>query len=1122
MEPASSLHDRQLFAFLEQLVEDQLAGELRSLQEYQDRYPTIADSVEREFQRARSPELFGQRELAHYRLLGVLGQGGQGIVYEALDLNLRRVVALKVVPAGKRQDASELPPQVAREIEALARLDHPNICPVYDAGMTEGFAYLAMRLVRGRPFTELLGTADWRDALAWIEQVARALHAAHQAGVIHRDLKPANLILTDDGQAIILDFGLARSIEADDYAITLTGDVLGTPSYLAPERLRGQKQVDARSDVWALGVTLYELLTGARPFTGTSFESIAHAIEHQAVPNLTSRDRGRGRPSDIDVVLAAVLEKRASDRYADALAFADDLGRVLRNEPIRAQEVSIAGRTRRWIQRNPLPSTLVFVLVAGLIFAAQSTRTLRGLVNDNQLARSSSEAALSVSRFDQARMRALSSAPGRRQEVHRLVAESADARANALQLDPSARDLPSLTDLRSQALDVWTMPEVQLDSELVHDGFMIGGVSQNARWLITQRVVPTLTGLRTHSVHLTDVESGRQVAQSTHADLLHLQEGSAVDSQGRWIAAPSPDETQIWLWDLRTDQVTQRFDLPAELQLQAGERDPQKHLRLWKMQFSPDDQKFALSVAPRESLHTLPSPRGFAVWNVETAELVVGKRCGTYRYPWLSFSNDSQCLVANLEPTEVGIFEFNEGKEVVARSIDFGATVHAAAVTSEESRRVLVAVGNHDLGQQTIALVRVADSQPDWVQNSAVPIEWGHGSGMRLDANDEFFVFATKLKNIEVRRMLDGLQVHEIEGAHQFNVESMAWGGEPNTFVTHARSGKTKSWRIAPAPQFINDEPVPIFSAAASHIAISPDGSHLARIDGAERQWVNTWSRGDRVTPVRKLEAGQRAQSVFQIRHSANEQEWIELGNSLITRWSLETGEIDHFAPPDGGRWLDGVYNADHEFVAIAQVGPRHALHNITRGEKLDLEAAPDAGWVSIDPSATYLLALPPNQDPHPPVLLDISGQRLATLSAPENWVNLHRRNAGVSPDGNWVFVLTREHEHSLHLYDVRREQWVWSTPMGADPPWACVSFEFDGRRMAWGTQDGQIGLLDLSNLAVLGRWSAYPHALQGVQWLTTGELATFAGNQPVRYWSLDGMDSALTELHPNLGWPRE
>lgn len=1119
MDSASSLHDRQLFAFLEQLVEDQLAGKLRSLQEYQELYPSIADSVAREYERARSPELLGKRELAHYRLLGVLGQGGQGIVYEALDLNLKRVVALKVVPIGNPQEGAQLPPQVAREIEALARLDHPNICPVYDAGVTEGFAYLAMRLIRGRSLTEVVGKVDWREAVAWIEQIARALHAAHEAGVIHRDLKPANLILADDDQPVILDFGLARSIESDDFAITLTGDVLGTPSYLAPERLRGQKQVDARSDVWSLGVTLFELLAGERPFTGNSFEGVAQAIEQQAPASLSSR---RGVPGDLDVVLAAALEKRTSDRYSNAREFADDLGRVLRNEPIHAQEVSLAGRTRRWIQRNPLPSTLVAVLVAGLIFAIQSSRTLQALVHDNQLARSGTEAALSTSRFDQARMRALSTAPGRRQAVHQLVIDAADARANALQLDSTASEvasLPDLVELRSQALDVWTMPELQLSKELEHEGLVIGAVSSNAKWLATQRVNPTLVGLRTQFMQVVDMESGEQVAQSEHVNLLDLQEGSAIDSQGRWVATPSPDETQIWLWDLKTNEVFQRFDLPEELQLQPGERQPEKHLRLWKMLFSPDDSKFGLSVAPREALQTLPSPRGFAVWNVETAELIVGQRCGTYRYPWLSFSNDSNCIVVNLEPTQVGIFEIGEG-EVISRSIDFGATVHAAAVTSEDARRVLVAVGNHDAGQQTIALVRVADSQADWVQPTSDLIEWGHGCGMPLDADDELFVYSTKEHRIEVRRMLDGRPIHVIDEAHQFSIESVAWGTESGTFVTHARGGKTKAWRIAPVPPFVVDEPVPAHSALASHIGISTDGEQLARIDGAQRQWVQTWKRGDRTTPVRNLEASQRAKSIFQLRHSAHAQEWIELGNDLITRWSLNSDEVEHVAPPEGGRWLDGVYNADDDFVAVAQVGKRHWLHNITQGDVFELEAAPDAGWMSIDPTASYLLALPANQDPHPPALFDATGALIATLTPLDKWTELHRRNAGVSPDGNWVFVLVRESEYRLHLFDVRRGAWVWSEPMGGDPPWECVSFAFDGRHMAWGTQDGQVGLLDLERMEVLARWHAYPNSFQGVQWLTTGELATFSPNQPIRYWDVDQMSSELSELHANLAWP--
>ena len=306
------------------------------------------------------------RLIGDYEVLGELGRGGMGVVYKAHQRRLNRTVALKMVLSGPYATPAELT-RFFVEAEMVARLTHPSIVQIYDVGEHEGMPYLALEFVSGGTLAAQMRGQPWPvgQAAALVEQLARAIHHAHQRGVVHRDLKPAN-ILIDPHSSVpkITDFGLARAIQGAA-GITRTGILVGTPAYMAPEQAGGDVcRVGPASDIYALGVILYELLTGQRPFRGENPVEVLRQVESQEAPS-PSRVRP-GLPRDLSTICLHCLEKAPSRRYESAAALADDLRRFLDGAPIQARPVGRLERTWKWARRRPALALLLLTIAITL------------------------------------------------------------------------------------------------------------------------------------------------------------------------------------------------------------------------------------------------------------------------------------------------------------------------------------------------------------------------------------------------------------------------------------------------------------------------------------------------------------------------------------------------------------------------------------------------------------------------------------------------------------------------------------------------------------------------------------------------------------------------------------
>lgn len=333
-------------------------------------------------------------QLGDYTIIRQLGRGGMGIVYEARQRTLNRRVALKLLPMASMLDSRQIA-RFKNESYAAAQLQHPNIVPVHNVGVHRGIHYYAMQFIEGQTIDSWIASSvdtrsvtQWRESICFAIDIAHALQCAHECGIVHRDIKPSNLMLDHDGRAWVTDFGLARC--QNDLSLTLSGDVVGTMRYMSPEQACGRAElVDQRTDVYSLGATLYEMLTGQAAVRGDDGPAVLQEIVSDSPPRL--RRVMPHVPADLEVVLQKAMAKERDDRYTTAREFAEDLQAVLDNRPTLAKPPSLAKRASRWASRHrksvmaaSIGLTIGFValFVGVLIFAEQN----RSLKSSNQYA----------------------------------------------------------------------------------------------------------------------------------------------------------------------------------------------------------------------------------------------------------------------------------------------------------------------------------------------------------------------------------------------------------------------------------------------------------------------------------------------------------------------------------------------------------------------------------------------------------------------------------------------------------------------------------------------------------------------------------------------------------------
>jgi WD40 repeat protein/tRNA A-37 threonylcarbamoyl transferase component Bud32 len=763
------------------------------------------------------------RYIGDYELLDELGRGGMGVVYKARQGKLNRLVALKMILAGEYVGEKDVA-RFRTEAEAVARLQHPNIVQIFEVGEHDGHPYFSLEFVDGGSLAQKLDGTPLppQKAARLMETLARAMHAAHQAGVVHRDLKPANVLLTADGTPKITDFGLAKKLDADA-GQTQSGAIMGTPSYMAPEQAGGKsKEIGPAADTYALGAILYELLTGRPPFkASTPLDTVLQVVGDEPVPPRKLQSK---TPRDLETICLKCLQKAPGKRYATAADLAEDLRRFQAQVPIQARPVGRLERGVKWAKRRPA----VAGLLAALVLAAL------GLVGGGAWFTISLQNALGAAK-DSA-------------QAERLAKEKAEWLAYAGQIALAQREWQDGS--VGQARDLLAASQVNLRG-WEYD-YLATLFNKNQRTLRghTSRVTSVAfspdgnrlaSGSADNTVKVWDARTGLEtLTLKGHSGQVNCV---AFSPDGKRLVSSSDDDT-IKVWDAQTGRETITLNRhngsvrsvafsPDGKRLVSGEwdgaivvRDAQTGKETFTLKAHTQPVNSIAFSADGKRLVSCSGDNTVKVWDTQTGKETLTLRAPTTMPNSVAFSPNGKWLVSGGEDGTIKVWDAHTGQEILTLK---GRTGPVLSVAFSPDGKRLVSGGDND------GAIKMWDAQT----GQAIFTLKGHTVYVRSVAfspDGKRLISGSEDGTVKVWDAHTSQEPLTLKG-HIGWVRSVAFSPDGKRLVSGGQDGTLKVWDARTGQQILT---LKGHNAGSLSAAFSLDGKRLVSVgdnDGAIKMW---------------------------------------------------------------------------------------------------------------------------------------------------------------------------------------------------------------------------------------------------------------------------------------------
>ncbi len=774
-----------------------------------------------------APEPTRIRYFGDYEIIREIARGGMGVVFRARQVSLNRTVALKMILAGQLADDTDVK-RFYTEAEAAANLDHPGIVPIHEVGQHEGQHYFSMGFVEGQSLSQHLaeGPLPSREAAELIRRVSEAIEYAHQHGVIHRDLKPANILLDQNGNPRVTDFGLAKRVQGDS-GLTGSGQIMGTPSYMPPEQAGGPRgDVGPAADVYALGATLYALLTGRPPFqAATAMDTVIQVISDEPVP---PRRLNASIPRDLETICLKCLEKEPRRRYGSARALAEDLIRFLSGEPIEARPVGPVERAGKWVRRRPviaaLSASVVVTVLLGLSAVIWQWReaVAARLDAQGQAGVARQQAGIAADN-ERAARRAAEFANRRLYDVQMNVVQRAWEDWNPTlflgNLDEQLPQIQKGVDRRGFEWYYWRRKFASAHQTFKEDSALLGvAFSPDG-----SRIASACSD---YTVKVWDVATG-QKALNLRGQLASVT-GVAFSPDGKRLACASDDGT-VRIWDTATGRDSLTFKMHAGAVVNG-------HFNIVDgMAFSPDGSRVASGV--NQAVIVWDAATGHETLTLEghagdvtcVAFSPDGSRIASASSNAVAFNPDGSHIVDPNHDATVKVWDLATRRERLSLKGHTGL-VNSVAFSRDGSR---IASGSHD---QT---VRVWDAATG---HEMITLR-GHTAGVNsvafsrdgsriASASGDF----TSLRGeVKLWDPATGRETLTIKG-HTSRVAGVAFSPDGSRVVSAGWDAAVKLWDAA-----TGQEPLTLkgHNTETYGVAFSPDGSRIASAsgDGALKLW---------------------------------------------------------------------------------------------------------------------------------------------------------------------------------------------------------------------------------------------------------------------------------------------